>query len=66
MKKPKYELVSSHIGRRSFVTHFYGKMKTQDIMDQTGHKTESAFYTYLNEGRDFDVERVRKSKIDAS
>ena len=66
VKKPKYELVSSHIGRRSFVTHFYGKMKTQDIMDQTGHKTESAFYTYLNEGRDFDVERVRKSKIDAS
>ena len=66
IERPKYELVSTHIGRRSFVTHFYGKMKTQDIMDQTGHKTESAFYTYLNEGRDFDVERVRKSKIDAS
>ena len=64
--KPKYELVSSHIGRRSFVTHFYGKMKIEDIMSQTGHKTESSFYTYLNEARDFDVERVRKTKIDAS
>ena len=65
-EKPKYELVSSHIGRRSFVTHFYGKMSTADIMSQTGHKTEKIFFEYLNEARDFDVEAVRKSKIDAS
>ena len=65
-EKPKYELVSSHIGRRSFVTHFYGKMSTADIMLQTGHKTEKIFFEYLNEARDFDVEAVRKSKIDAS
>lgn len=65
-EKPKYELVSSHIGRRSFVTHFYGKMSTADIMLQTGHKTEKIFFEYLNEARDFDIEAVRKSKIDAS
>tara|TARA_R110000764_G_scaffold179685_1_gene265762 strand:- start:48 stop:1292 length:1245 start_codon:yes stop_codon:yes gene_type:complete len=66
VEKPKYDLVSSHIGRRSFVTHFYGKMATADIMLQTGHKTEKIFFEYLNEGRDFDIEAVRKSKIDAS
>lgn len=65
-EKPKYELVSTHIGRRSFVTHFYGKMATADIMGQTGHKTEKMFFEYLNEARDFDIEAVRKSKIDAS
>ena len=66
VEKPKYELVSSHVGRRSFVTHFYGKMATADIMLQTGHKTEKIFFEYLNEARDFDIEAVRKSKIDAS
>ena len=65
-EKPKYELVSTNIGRRSFVTHFYGKMATADIMGQTGHKTEKIFFEYLNEARDFDIEAVRKSKIDAS
>ena len=65
-EKPKYNLVSTHIGRRSFVTHFYGKMATADIMRQTGHKTEKIFFEYLNEARDFDIEAVRKSKIDAS
>ena len=52
-------LVSSHIGRRSFVTHFYGKMKTPDIMQITGHKTEASFYTYLNEAREIDVKGVK-------
>ena len=65
-EKPKYQLVSTHIGRRSFVTHYYGKMATADIMRQTGHKTEEVFFKYLNEARDFDVERVRESKTNAS
>lgn len=65
VKKPKYELVSSHIGRRSFVTHFYGKMKTPDIMQITGHKTEASFYTYLNEAREIDVKGVKKDMISA-
>ncbi len=65
-EKPKYELVSTHIGRRSFVTHFYGKMKISDIMGQTGHKTQKVFFEYLNEGREIDVEKVRESKTNAS
>ena len=46
--------------------HFYGKMKIENIMLQTGHKTEKVFFDYLNEARDFDVEAVRESKTKAS
>ena len=44
---PKYELVSSHICRRSFATNHYGKLDTLTIMKITGHKTESQFLEYL-------------------
>lgn len=36
----KYELVTSHIGRRSFATNNYGDMPTSYIMYATGHSTE--------------------------
>jgi len=44
---PKYELVSSHIGRRSFATNFYGKMPTTYIMYITGHSTEKMLLKYI-------------------
>lgn len=44
---PKYELVSSHICRRSFATNHYGQLPTPVIMGITGHKTERAFLTYI-------------------
>lgn len=44
---PKYELVSSHICRRSFATNLYGKIDTLTIMKITGHKTESQFLSYI-------------------
>lgn len=43
----KYELVSSHIGRRSFATNFYGKIPTTYLIYVTGHSTESMFLTYI-------------------
>lgn len=43
----KYELVSSHIGRRSFATQHYGKLPTPLIMSVTGHKKESTFLQYV-------------------
>jgi hypothetical protein len=46
-KYPKYELVSSHIGRRSFASNRYGVMYNSIIMSYTGHKTESSFLTYV-------------------
>ena len=43
----KWELVSSHIGRRSFATNNFGKIPTRLIMSVTGHEKESTFLTYV-------------------
>ncbi|AQS93878.1 hypothetical protein BXQ17_07320 [Polaribacter sp. BM10] len=43
----KYELVTSHIGRRSFATNFYGKIPTSLLINITGHSTESMFLNYI-------------------
>jgi len=45
----KYNLVSSHICRRSFATNFYGdkRFTTPQIMSITGHKTERMFLSYI-------------------
>ncbi len=44
----KWELISSHIGRRSFASNFYGKIPTPLLMDATGHSTELMFLKYVN------------------
>lgn len=44
---PKWMLVSSHIGRRSFATNNYGKIPTSFLMHVTGHTTEAMFLTYI-------------------
>ncbi|MGC4128500.1 MAG: tyrosine-type recombinase/integrase [Bergeyella sp.] len=44
----KWETVSSHIGRRSFATNFYGKIPTPLLMEATGHSTEQVFRRYIN------------------
>lgn len=45
----KYNLVSSHICRRSFATNFYGdkRFTTPQIMAITGHKQEKTFLGYI-------------------
>ena len=43
----KYELVTSHIGRRSFATNFYGTIPTTFLIYITGHSTESMFLNYI-------------------
>jgi integrase len=49
----KYELVSSHTGRRTFCTlKFLGKMPANVIMKFTGHKTERSFLRYLKLGNE--------------
>lgn len=44
---PFYELVSSHVCRRTFATMYYGKIPTAIIMSVTGHKTEKEFLGYI-------------------
>lgn len=43
----KWELISSHIGRRSFATNFYGKIPTAHLIFMTGHTTERMFLEYI-------------------
>lgn len=45
---PKYELISSHTGRRSFCTNMYKRgLPTLMIMSISGHKTEKSFLKYI-------------------
>ncbi|MDQ1095625.1 MULTISPECIES: tyrosine-type recombinase/integrase [Chryseobacterium] len=44
----KWEVISSHIGRRSFASNFYGKIPTPLLMQATGHSTEKMFLNYIN------------------
>lgn len=43
----KCDLVSSHIGRRSFATNFYGKIPTTYLIYVTGHSSEEMFLNYI-------------------
>ncbi len=45
----KWELVTSHICRRSFATNYYGQMPTPFIIAITGHSSESQFLEYVGE-----------------
>lgn len=44
---PKWQLVTSHIGRRSFATNFYGTIPTTYLIYVTGHSTEREFLNYI-------------------
>lgn len=44
---PKHELISSHVGRRSFATNFYGEIPTSFLIYVTGHSSETMFLNYI-------------------
>ncbi|MBN1462679.1 MAG: phage integrase SAM-like domain-containing protein [Paludibacteraceae bacterium] len=45
---PKYKLITSHTGRRSFCTNMYKRgLPTLMIMSISGHKTEKSFLKYI-------------------
>ena len=46
----KWQLVTSHVGRRSFATNYYGKVPIALLVVQTGHTTERAFLDYIGKG----------------
>lgn len=47
----KWELVSSHIGRRSYATNFYSTIPLPLLMNATGHKTETMLLEYLGKSK---------------
>ncbi|PJJ68150.1 phage integrase SAM-like domain-containing protein [Chryseobacterium geocarposphaerae] len=55
---PKYELVTSHIGRKSFATNFYEKIPITYLLNFTGHKTERQLLAYISKT---DVEKAKST-----
>ena len=43
----KWQVMSSHVCRRSFATNFYGKIPTSILMNITAHSTEKMFLSYI-------------------
>lgn len=43
----KWQVISSHVCRRSFATNFYGKIPTSVLMNITAHGTETMFLSYI-------------------
>jgi len=52
--KEKWELISSHTGRRSGATNLYntGRLGLRDIMSITGHTTEKSFMRYIKTSKE--------------
>ncbi|WP_170234698.1 site-specific integrase [Chryseobacterium hagamense] len=48
MQVEKWQSMTSHIGRRSFASNFYGQIPTPLLMQATGHSTEHMFLNYIN------------------
>lgn len=56
---PKWELVTSHIGRRSFASNFYGHIPTNYLIYVTGHSSEDLFLKYIGKSnKDIALELV--------
>jgi integrase len=58
----KWELVSTHTGRRSFATNSYlAGVPAQSIMKLTGHKTEASFLSYIRAESEAHAIRMNES-----
>lgn len=63
---PKWELVSSHICRRSFATNFYADTPTALLINITAHSTEKQFLEYIGKpAKDFSVQLAEYWRTEA-
>ena len=65
VSKPKYELIGTHVGRRSFCTNLYGLIPTPLLMMISGHQNESTLLLYIDADRIIDLEDLRGQMINA-
>ncbi len=56
----KWELVTSHIGRRSYITNFYHDFELSEIRMVTGHSSEASLLTYI--GKDNNKAHIKSMK----
>ncbi|WP_169515981.1 site-specific integrase [Gaetbulibacter saemankumensis] len=60
---PKYSLISSHSARRTFCSlHFNEGVPIQEIMTQSGHKTEKEFKNYIRISKEETVRNITNSE----
>lgn len=57
---PKYELISSHTCRRSFVTNHYGEIDDKTIMAITTHKSYNQFVKYIKTTADESASKMEE------
>lgn len=59
---PKYELVSSHTARRSYITNMYveGILSPEQIRSISGHKSEESFKRYLCQNLEEEAKEIFK------
>jgi site-specific recombinase XerD len=62
--KPKYELFSSHLGRRSFITYQLAKgtISSEVIMSVTGHKSYNEFKKYQKFSLN-DIDKIHETSL---
>lgn len=53
---PKFELITSHIGRKSFATNHYGVLPTHKVMQVTGHQEINVFLLYVKDSSEEHVQ----------
>jgi site-specific recombinase XerD len=59
--KPKFELITTHTGRRTFATNLVNKgAPVSVVMALTGHKTERSFWQYVNTTKEQAQKQARK------
>ncbi|WP_370408682.1 tyrosine-type recombinase/integrase [Tenacibaculum dicentrarchi] len=55
-ERPKYEYISTHVGRRTFATLHYNKLPVSVIMKVTGHTKVATFMKYIQKDTDEHIE----------
>lgn len=65
---PKYKLIGSHIGRKSYCTNFYSKIPTSLILKVSGHTEERTLLQYIGKKDATDSELIKNyyGKVDVT
>ena len=63
--RPKFELVSSHTARRSYITNLYmeGKLSSEQIRSISGHSSEESFKRYLCQNQEEEAKEIIRRYI---
>ena len=63
---PKWKLIGSHIGRKSFCTNFYSKIPTSLILEVSGHTEERTLLSYIGKKDNTNAKMIKNyySNID--